>query len=213
MTIYEKISKVMADCGAIGKDSFNPQQKYKYRGIDAVMNALNPALCKNKVFVVPEVLETTREERQTKNGGALIYTICKVKYTFFSDDGSSVSCVVCGEGMDSGDKSMNKAMSAAFKYACFQTFCIPTDEMVDSEVDSPEVKYQEVQDIRHKKINKTKVEALKKVFEEKDIETSFICAAYKVEKLDDLTENQHLNIMAHLDKAKAGSDEWKAKAV
>ena len=40
--------------------------------------------------------------------------------------------------MDSGDKSMNKAMSAAFKYACFQVFCIPTEEMHDSEEDSPE---------------------------------------------------------------------------
>ncbi|MFS0844210.1 MAG: ERF family protein [Roseburia hominis] len=30
--------------------------------------------------------------------------------------------------MDSGDKATNKAMSVAFKYACFQVFCIPTEE-------------------------------------------------------------------------------------
>ena len=39
--------------------------------------------------------------------------------------------------MDSGDKATNKAMSAAFKYACFQTFCIPTEEMKDPDAETP----------------------------------------------------------------------------
>ena len=102
------------------------------------MNAINPALRKAKVFASPEVLESTREERHTAKGGLLIYSIAKVKYTFYAEDGSNVSAIVIGEGMDSGDKSFNKAMSAAYKYALFQVFCVPTEEMVDSEVDSPE---------------------------------------------------------------------------
>ena len=40
--------------------------------------------------------------------------------------------------MDRSDKSTNKAMSAAFKYACFQTFCIPTEEMRDADAESPQ---------------------------------------------------------------------------
>jgi hypothetical protein len=40
--------------------------------------------------------------------------------------------------MDSGDKATNKAMSIAFKYACFQVFCIPTEEMIDPDKDTPE---------------------------------------------------------------------------
>lgn len=139
MKIYEAISAVMKDCGFIAKDSTNEQQSYKYRGIDAVMNALNPAFVANHVFCVPEVLEQTREERTNTKGTTLIYSVVRVKYTFYTDDGSSVSAVVCGEGMDSGDKATNKAMSAAYKYACFQVFCIPTEEMHDSEEDSPEV--------------------------------------------------------------------------
>lgn len=136
--IYTAISGVMRDVGVVGKDGFNTFDKYKFRGIDAVMNALSPAMVKNKVFVTPEVLEQTREERVSKEGKLMIYSITKVRYTFFTEDGSSVSAVVIGEGMDRGDKSMNKAMSAAFKYACFQVFCIPTEEMKDSEQDSPE---------------------------------------------------------------------------
>lgn len=136
--IFEAIAKTMEEVGAVGKDSRNDQQKYKYRGIDAVMNALHPAMTKNGIFCSPTVLEQIREERQSAKGGLLIYSIVKVKYTFYAKDGSSVESTVIGEGMDSGDKATNKAMSAAFKYACFQVFCIPTEEMKDSEEDSPE---------------------------------------------------------------------------
>lgn len=143
MNIFESINKVMEQIGAIGKDSKNTTQGFMYRGIDAVMNSLQPALVKNKVFVVPEVIEQTREERTNAKGTTLIYSVAKVKYTFFAEDGSNVSAVVIGEGMDTGDKSMNKAMSVAFKYACFQVFCIPTEEMVDPDAECHEVQKKE----------------------------------------------------------------------
>ena len=88
-----------------------------YRGVDDVMNALNPAFIKHKLFMVPEVMEQSRERRTTGKGGELIYSVCKVRYTFFAEDGSSVHAVVIGEGMDSGDKASNKAMAVAFKNA------------------------------------------------------------------------------------------------
>ena len=40
--------------------------------------------------------------------------------------------------MDSGDKSSNKAMSAACKYALFQVFNIATQELQDPDAESPE---------------------------------------------------------------------------
>jgi hypothetical protein len=138
MTIHEAIPKIMSEIGAIKKDQTNKQQGFKYRGIDDVMNALQPVLVKYGVFVVPEVLEQTREERQTKSGGNLISSICKIQYTFFANDGTCITAVVVGEGMDSGDKATNKAMAIAFKYACFQVFCIPTEEMKDPDSETPE---------------------------------------------------------------------------
>ena len=117
MNIYQTVNAVMAEIGAIGKTSKNQQQGFMYRGVDAVMNALGPLFAKHKLFCVPEILEQRREERQTTKGGNLIYSICTVKYTFYAEDGSSVESVVIGEGMDSGDKATNKAMSIAFKYA------------------------------------------------------------------------------------------------
>ena len=131
--IFQTINAVMEEIGAIGKNSKNKQQGFNFRGIDDVMNTLNPALIKHRLFIVPEILEQTREERATQKGGLLIYSICKVKYTFFAEDGSSITAVVIGEGMDSGDKATNKAMSIAFKYACFQVFCIPTEETKEAD--------------------------------------------------------------------------------
>lgn len=136
--IYEAISNVMAEIGAIGKDKKNQQQGFMYRGIDDVMNALQPALVKNKVFIVPEVVDEQREERQTQKGGILFYTRLFINYKFFTTDGSFIETKVIGEAMDSGDKATNKAMSIAYKYACFQVFCIPTEEMVDPDGESHE---------------------------------------------------------------------------
>ena len=139
LNIFEAINKTMEDVGAIGKNTKNQQQGFMFRGIDAVMNALNPAMIKNGIFIVPQVLEQTREERTTAKGAVLIYSICKMKYTFYAQDGSSVEAIVIGEGMDSGDKATNKAMSIAFKYAAFQVFCIPTEEMKDPDAEVHEV--------------------------------------------------------------------------
>ena len=136
MDIYNTIIAVMDDLGAIPKSRQNKQQGFLYRGVDDVMNALNPIMVKHGLFVVPEILSYQREERTTKTGGNLIYSIITVKYTFLVKDGSSVSAVVVGEGMDSSDKSSNKAMSAAFKYAMFQVFCVATEEMVDPDGDT-----------------------------------------------------------------------------
>lgn len=143
MQIYEAIPKIMAEIGAIGKESRNKQQGFMYRGVDDVMNALQPLLYKHGVFVVPEILEQKREERQTKLGGNLIYSVCTIKYTFYAADGSFVTASVIGEGMDSGDKATNKAMAIAFKYAFFQVFCIPTKEMKDPDGESHEVTSKE----------------------------------------------------------------------
>jgi hypothetical protein len=128
----------MMEVPAIGKNQRNQTQGFMYRGIDVVMNVLQPLLSKHKVFAVPEIIDQRREERTTKSGNNLIYSICTIKYTFYADDGSSVSAVVIGEGMDSGDKATNKAMAIAFKYACFQVFCIPTEEMKDPDAETPE---------------------------------------------------------------------------
>ena len=146
--IYGLIAKAMKKVGAVGKDSVNQTQGFKYRGIDAVMNALSPVMAELGLFVVPEVIDHKREERfstkqvwdneqkkKVDKKTTLLYSILTIKYTMYAPDGSNVSCVVIGEGMDSGDKASNKAMAVGLKYACFQMFMIPTEEMAQADPD------------------------------------------------------------------------------
>ena len=193
--IFTAISNCMKDIGAVGKNSVNPQQNYKYRGIDAVMNALNPALVKNRIFVIPEIISQEREERRTAKGGLLIYSVCTVKYTFYAEDGSCVSAVVTGEGMDSGDKATNKAMSAAFKYACFQTFCIPTEEMIDSEIESPEPVAKTPEPEQKKTITAMEKAELLREMNRTGITKDTICSTYGVSEIDDIMANMFPSIM------------------
>ncbi len=131
--IYQLIPDAMSDIGAVGKDKLkeSPSGSYRYRSLDATMSALKPILTKHRIFTVPEVTEQTREMKESYKGAKLNYSILKVRYRFYAPDGSYVEVTTIGEGMDSSDKASNKAMSAAYKYALCQLFCIPTEDLLD----------------------------------------------------------------------------------
>lgn len=149
--IYKSIIDVMKKINAIGKDRKNEQQRFNYRGIDDVMNELHGALAECGVFVVPEVQEENRSTGKSKSGGDLFYTRQKIKFTFYAADGSSVSAVVIGEAMDSGDKASNKALSIGLKYAMLQVFCIPTEDEKDPDAQSPQPKAESMKPEPQKK--------------------------------------------------------------
>jgi hypothetical protein len=142
MDIYQAISNVAAELAAIGigKTSRNQQQGFAFRGIDAVMNTLAPLLAKHRLVVLPRVLARQCVERVTGKGTALFYVVVEVEYDLVAAvDGSRHTVRVVGEAMDSGDKATNKAMSAAYKYAMFQTFCVPTEGTPDADAETHEV--------------------------------------------------------------------------
>lgn len=131
MKVYEAINKVQAALAVngISKDRKNNQGSgYMFRGIDDIYNALAPLLATNGLCILPRVLARDCVERQSKSGGALFYVTVEAEFDFVSaEDGSKHTVKTFGEAMDSGDKATNKAMSAAYKYAAFQAFCIPTE--------------------------------------------------------------------------------------
>lgn len=139
--IHTAMIAVMRDIEAIGKNSKNQQQGFNFRGIDAVYNELHGLLAKHGIITLPQTGEPKVEERETKNGGVLRFTSIPVTYRFMADDGSSVEASVVGEGMDSGDKSTNKALAVAHKYALLQTFLIPTEDgMTDPDAETHNLK-------------------------------------------------------------------------
>ena len=142
-SVYKKIAAVMAIMAkeGISKDRENNSQGYKFRGIDDVYNALAGPMSEQGLLVLPRVTERAVVERINAKGTALFYVTVKIEFDFVaSDDGSFHTIVTYGEAMDSGDKATNKAMSAAFKYACMQAFCIPTEGDNDADSTTHEVR-------------------------------------------------------------------------
>ena len=133
--IYSALTAAAACINAVGKNGMNTSQGWKFRSIDDIYNALNPALIAAGLTIVPRLLEkeiTQDEPRVFPNGskqaGATTARLT-MQYTVYAQDGSSIDAVTIGEGKDFGDKACNKAMAIAYKYMAFQLFCIPTEEM------------------------------------------------------------------------------------
>jgi hypothetical protein len=143
MKVYQAIAAITKDLAreGISKNRTNSQGSgYKFRGIDDVYNALAPKLAEHGLCIIPRMTSREQLERQSKAGGALFFTTVHAEFDFVSvEDGSKHTACTIGEAQDSGDKSTNKAMSAAYKYACFMTFCIPLEGTPDADESTVEV--------------------------------------------------------------------------
>ena len=129
MEIIKLLSAVMEDAGAVRKSERNTHQNFNFRGIDAVVNAVSPALRKHGVVVLPTVNDCIYETVIVgQNKTAMGHIRVNVTYAFYAPDGTSVSARVSAESMDSGDKATAKAMSVAFRTALLQVLCLPTDD-------------------------------------------------------------------------------------
>ena len=143
MKVYQAINQVQSDLAksGIAKDRTSQQgATYKFRGIDDVYNAVSPLLAKHGLCILPRMISRQCAERQTAKGNAIFYVTVEAEFDFVSaEDGSKHTVRTFGEAMDSSDKATNKAMSAAYKYAAFQAFAIPTEGDNDTETHTPEV--------------------------------------------------------------------------
>jgi hypothetical protein len=147
--VYKAIAAVQGELAKVGisKDGQNTQQNYKFRGIDQVYGALSPLLAKHGLCVLPRIVEREMHERVTvkewngsKKESVLFYVTVTAEFDFVAvADGSSHTVRTYGEAMDSGDKATNKAMSAAYKYAAFMAFAIPTEGDNDADATTHDV--------------------------------------------------------------------------
>jgi len=147
MKVYKAINAVQSELAILGitKNRRNQQGSgYNFRGIDDVYNTIAPLLSKHGLCILPRVLSRECIERISKSGGGLFYVTVDAEFDFVSaEDGSKHTVKTFGEAMDSGDKATNKAMSAAYKYACFQAFSIPTEADNDADAHTHEIKKSE----------------------------------------------------------------------
>lgn len=205
--VYKAIVAVQADLAkeGIAKDKTCTQgASYKFRGIDDVYNALAPFLAKHGLCILPRILSKETVERTSKSGGAVFYTTVEAEFDFVSsEDGSMHTVRTYGEAMDSGDKGCNKSMSAAYKYAAFQAFCIPTEGDNDSENQTHEVKPQQPKPAQQQSnadcISESQQKLVFARMKEKGLPPEKLKEAFKVESSKQLKKSQINDVLAWID--------------
>jgi len=127
-TAREVILAVMGEVQSVAKKERNLSQNFNFRGIDAVVNKVGPALRNAGGFIVPEVISQVHSVGATKSGGTNNIVRLEVKFSVYGADGEPIVGTVAAEAFDSGDKATAKAMSVAFRTFLLQVLALPTDE-------------------------------------------------------------------------------------
>lgn len=206
--VYQAIAEVMSRLAkdGIGKDRRNEQQGYAFRGIDDVYNALAPILADVGLCILPQVKSREVVERTSGNGRSLFYVNVDVDFSFVSTkDGSCHVVSMPGEAMDSGDKATNKAMSAAYKYACLQTFCIPTEGDNDADATTHNVSAAPAVKVVAPKVSAVKKpQSQDKLIGEAEVQTITNLAQHAGITLEQICSKHNIPFIELLPLAKAG---------
>lgn len=128
-TVIQALAAVADDVRAVRKQDRNDHQKFSFRGIDSVLNAVGPAFRAHGVVCLPVTEAVDLDTVMTTGGKASTRALVRVRYCFYGPAGDSVEAVVTGESWDMGDKAVPKAYSVAYRTALLQTLTIPTDEV------------------------------------------------------------------------------------
>lgn len=139
-TIHEALLAVRHEVGAIGKGSFNDFHKFRFRGIEEILNKVGPALLSNGVNVAPELRSLDSRDITTEKGKKNREVTVIVAYHYRTadwqrDGDPEFVAVVPGESSDGGASAVSKAMSVAMRIAHLQALQIPT-AMTDPEAGS-----------------------------------------------------------------------------
>lgn len=138
ITASESIVGVMRTVSGVAKRDKNTVQGFNFRGIDAVVNAIGPALREVGGAIVPTVISANYDRGATKNGTPTVEAFLTIAFDWYGTDGGEpIRGVVAAEAMDTSDKATAKAMSVGLRTFLLQTLMLPTDEK------DPDAEYHE----------------------------------------------------------------------
>ena len=131
--VHEAIINVMNEVGYVQKTKA-ANLNYSFAGEVGLIKALRPEMVKQGLFLYPVATQQlARDTYETKNGTSMNTTVVQKTFRLcHAPSESYIDITVEGEGADTGDKSVNKAMTGAFKYALRQAFMIETGDDPDA---------------------------------------------------------------------------------
>jgi len=136
--LFAKVAKVMTAVRTLPKDGENTYDKYKYIKGDDAFERIGYAMAANNLVALPSIIECTTQIGESGSGKPMLRTVVHLAITLADGDtGETWTGDWYGEGADRGDKSINKAITAAMKYYLLRVFNVGSGEDADEE--SPEV--------------------------------------------------------------------------
>ena len=136
--LFKKMIRARSSIGNIQKTGYNKHQNYAYVEDHVLLAKVGGVLQEEGILLTASVVDYTTEERQTKNGSALLTTVT-MEFTFIdSETGQQLPVRFVGQGLDSGDKGISKACTNATKSMLLKMFLIPTGEDNGSDTHSDE---------------------------------------------------------------------------
>lgn len=207
MNIYEKLSKVTEEITAVAKNLSVGYGKSSYKAVGEadVLAAVKPAEIKYGVYSFPasrEIVDSAVLTSVDKDGNEKRQLFMRVKtvYRFVNMEKPDeyVDMVTYGDGVDPGDKAPGKAMTYADKYGLLKAYKIITGDDPDQKASETLKAFEKKAD---EKVTEIQALALTGTLESMGINIPTLLKQYKVEKVSDLTQKQHSDILQRLNNA------------
>jgi hypothetical protein len=98
---------------------------YQYAGAEEIISEIRPAMVTNGLSIAPVRSELILQDKlHLASNKAMTHSVLKVTFRLSHVSGQQEEIETFGEAADSMDKSINKCMTAALKYALLQTFLL-----------------------------------------------------------------------------------------
>lgn len=149
MNIFERLSAISLEISNVEKNLIVGMGKSSYKAVGEadVLATVKPIEAKYRVYSYPfsrQIIESGTLESTTYNGEIRkqLFERIEVVYRFVNMDNTEevVDITSYGDGLDSGDKSVGKAMTYADKYALLKAYKLITGEDPDQEASTALVK-------------------------------------------------------------------------
>ena len=210
--IYKKMLLISSEISRVAKNLNvgEGRNQYKAVGEGDVLAAVKPIEEKYGVYSYPvsrqivdsgEMVSQSTYNGQTKETRRL-YLRIETVYRFVNTDkpDECIDITTYGDGVDTQDKAPGKAMTYSDKYALLKAYKIMTGDDPDQNASEP------LSGVSHGKISQAKAAALNKMLEQAGVNIPKLLEMYRLKSLEDMTEEQHLKVVAMVRKKENGNN-------
>lgn len=136
-SLARRICDIYGECDPIEKKGKNTAQNYKFATESDVSDSLRGLMATHGVICFPSIEEVHERQFQTMKGAQMNFIRVKVKYTFINADDAQdrLELFWYGDGTDSMDKGIYKALTGANKYMLLRVFQVSTEDQHEPERD------------------------------------------------------------------------------